>query len=147
LEVILGSDHAGFILKEKIKNFLSKKDFLIKDSGCFDENAVDYPDIACKVAQEISGKNSFGLLFCRTGIGMCIAANKIKNIRAAVCESEFCAEMARKHNDSNILCLGSGVVTFERACRIINIFLNTQLELLSDRHLKRINIIKNMESD
>lgn len=140
-KIFIGSDHAGFQLKENVKVFLEKKKFKINDLGTFSEESCDYPDFAKKVAEKVAKeKNSFGILICGTGIGMSIAANKIKGIRAALVQDEFTAKKAREHNNANVLCLGARVIDSEKAKKILNIFLNTDFE--GGRHSKRVEKIE-----
>ncbi|RLI97635.1 MAG: ribose 5-phosphate isomerase B [Candidatus Aenigmatarchaeota archaeon] len=138
--IALGSDHAGFGLKEKIKQYLEKKGLEIKDYGCFSEESVDYPDYAEKVARAVSSNEAEkGILICGTGIGMSIAANKISGIRAAVCWDEKSAEMSRRHNDANILCIGARLIDQELALRIVDVWLSTGFD--GGRHVKRVKKI------
>ncbi|MCD6557707.1 MAG: ribose 5-phosphate isomerase B [Candidatus Aenigmarchaeota archaeon] len=138
--IALGSDHAGFGLKEKIKQYLEKKGLEIKDYGCFSEESVDYPDYAEKVARAVSSNEAEkGILICGTGIGMSIAANKVSGIRAAVCWDEKSAEMSRRHNDANILCIGARLIDQELALKIVDIWLSTDFD--GGRHVKRVKKI------
>lgn len=138
LSIYLGSDHAGFRLKEQIQEYLKNKNYRVVDLGVFEEVLSDYPDIAREVAEKVSeNKNAFGILMCGTGIGMCMAANKVKGIRAANAESTQYAEMARRHNDANILCLGGRHITFEKAQEIIDTFFRTPFEA-EERHVRRV---------
>src|SRR3989338_6998179 len=107
--IVIGSDHAGFKLKEKLKDFLTKNDYIVIDVGTNNEKSADYPDYAVKVGEKISDTDNFGVLVCGSGIGMSIAANKVPGVRAALCRDELDAEMSRKHNDANIVCLGERV--------------------------------------
>ena len=142
--IALGSDHAGFELKEKIKQYLEKRKLKIKDYGCYSEESVDYPDYAEKVARTVAnGKAEKGIVICGTGIGMSMAANKVLGIRAALCWNEETAEMSRKHNDANILCLGARMIDHEKALRIVDIWLKTNFE--GGRHRRRVNKISIIE--
>lgn len=144
--IALGSDHGGFILKEAIKLYLENEKILFKDFGTFSEESVDYPLFAEKVARSIqSGESNIGVLCCGTGIGISIAANKFKGIRAALCTNEFCAEMSRRHNNANILCLGGRVIDENTAKKLVKIFLKTPFD--GGRHEKRINQIKEFEKN
>ncbi len=139
----IGSDHAGFELKQKVINFLEIEGYKIEDFGTYDSSSCDYPDFAFKVAKNISEKkNDLGILICGTGIGMSITANKVKGIRAANCCSVDMAKLARKHNDANILTIGARIIAFEQAKEIILAFLNARFE--GDRHIKRINKINEL---
>jgi ribose 5-phosphate isomerase B len=132
-------------MKDNIKKMLAEKKYEYKDFGCHSEQAVDYPDIAVKVADAVArGEYERGFLVCGTGIGMCIAANKVKGIRAAQCYDAFTAKRARLHNDAQICCLsaeGGGV----RLASIIETFLTTDFE--GGRHIARINKIKDIEEN
>jgi len=143
MRIAIGSDHRGFRLKQEIIGLLEGAGYQYKDYGCYDENSVDYPDIAQGVAQAVAcGDCPFGILVCSTGIGMSIAANKARGIRAALCCDEFTAARARLHNDANILCLGADASADE--CKgIVTTFLKTEFE--GGRHQRRIEKIKAME--
>jgi ribose 5-phosphate isomerase B len=142
--IALGADHGGFLLKEAVKKYLDSQHIEYKDFGTFDENSVDYAPIAVKVARCIvNGEAEKGILCCGTGIGISIAANKVKGIRAAVCTNEFCAEMTRRHNDANILCMGGRVIDEEKAVALTKIYLETPFE--GGRHQRRIDQIAAIE--
>ena len=136
--IYIGSDHAGFALKKEIKQHLESKDKVI-DLGVFAvEPPADYPDIDFEVAEKVNQtKGAKGILVCGTGIGMCMAANKMLGIRAANCESVGTVEMSRKHNDSNILCLGGRVLETKMAFEMVDMFLNTAFEN-EERHVRRV---------
>ena len=121
--VVLGADHGGFALKEAVKAYLEKNSIPYKDYGCKSEDSVDYAPFAYQVARDVAeGKADQGILCCGTGIGISIAANKVKGIRAAVCTNEFCAQATRQHNDANILCMGGRVIDEEMAVKLAKIF-------------------------
>lgn len=143
--IALGCDHGGFLLKEAIKNYLSKKDIKYKDFGTDElEKSVDYPKYAYLVANAVAkGICEKGILCCGTGIGVSIAANKVNGIRAAVCQDEFSVEMTRRHNDANILCVGGRVIDENKAISLTNIFLNTPFD--GGRHYWRVLQIKQIE--
>lgn len=146
MKVALACDHAGFLLKEHIKDFLEGKGILYKDFGTFDEKPVDYPDMACKAARAVQkGEFDRGILVCGTGIGVAIVANKLKGIRAALCSDTFSAGYARAHNDANILTLGARVIEKELALKIVDVFLETPFE--GGRHLRRIKKIEKLENE
>lgn len=137
-KIYLGSDHAGYKLKNQIALYVKKLRFKTQDLGVFSEKSADYPDTAVKVSKKVQkDKNSFGILICGTGIGMSIAANKFKNIRAAECVSEIMAERARKHNNANILCLGARLIKLDLAKKITKKFLRTNFENEA-RHKRRV---------
>jgi ribose 5-phosphate isomerase B len=133
--IMIASDHAGFILKEKIIEYLTNKKFKIENSGCFSEASVDYPDYAEKLCSNL--KNNIGILICGTGIGMSIYANRRPNIRAALCLNEEMAILARQHNDANILVLGARLIDTNLAIKCIDSFLKT--DFLGGKHQIRIN--------
>ena len=142
--IALGADHAGFELKEVIKKHLADKGIETKDFGTYNTDSVDYPDFAYNTAKAVtSGECQYGILCCGTGIGISIAANKVKGIRAALCSDEFSAEMTRRHNDSNIICFGGRVINSQLALKLVDIFLETPFE--GGKHLVRINKIKDIE--
>ncbi len=142
--IIIASDHGAVALKDEIMSFLRKQNCTIKDMGVSSLESVDYPDIVCATCAEFKkGGYDFGILLCGTGIGMTIAANKVKGIRAAVCTNEFCAEMTRRHNDANILCMGGRVIDEEKAVALTKIYLETPFE--GGRHQRRIDEIAEIE--
>ena len=139
-KIFISSDHAGFKLKEAIKQFLIKKKLVFKDFGPNNENSVDYPDYAHKVARKVKlNKNNIGILVCGSGTGMNIAANKHKNIRAAQCFNSKITKLSRLHNDANIITLGSRIITKKNALKFISIFLSTKFD--GGRHKKRLKKI------
>ena len=139
-KIFLSSDHAGFKLKEKIKLHLDKKKIEYTDLGPFNNSRVDYPDYAHKVAKKVKiNKSHVGILVCGSGMGMNIAANKHKNIRAAQCFNLKSTKLSRLHNDANIITLGSRLLTEKNALNCVSVFLNTKFE--GGRHLKRIKKI------
>ncbi len=139
-KIFISSDHAGFNLKEIIKKFLLKKKLKFYDLGPYNNNKVDYPDFAHKVAKKVKIKrNHVGILVCGSGMGMNMAANRHKNIRAAQCFNLKSAKLARLHNDANIITLGSRLLTKKNALNCVSIFLNTKFE--GGRHRKRLKKI------
>lgn len=145
MKIALGADHGGFCLKEAIIKYLDEKNIEYVDFGCYSEASVDYAVYAKKVADGVAGGEfDKGILCCGTGIGISIAANKVKGIRAAVVTNEFCAEMTRKHNDANILAMGGRVISPEQAVKFTDIFLNTEFE--GGRHERRIAQIAAIEA-
>ncbi|RPJ10857.1 MAG: ribose 5-phosphate isomerase B [Desulfobacteraceae bacterium] len=136
--IVIGSDHAAFRLKERIKSFLTENGIVVEDKGPEDENSVDYPDYAIRVASYISaGKFTRGILLCGTGIGMSIAANRFSNVRAALCNDLFSAIMSRRHNDSNVLVMGGRVIGDVLAIEILKAWLETPFE--GGRHQARLD--------
>ena len=143
-KIIIGSDHGGYSLKEKIKEVFSKCGYEFEDVGTFSEASCDYPLYAEKVAKKVVETQGRGVLVCGTGIGMSIAANKFKGIRAAHCTDTFSAQMTREHNDSNILCLGERITDTDLALDIVKIWLETAFSE-GERHINRIKLIKDIE--
>jgi ribose 5-phosphate isomerase B len=144
MNIIIGSDHRGRVLKEKIKTFLSEKSFPLVDAGPFNGEPVDYPDLAKEVAEKVSaGVCDRGILICGSGIGMSIAANKFPRVRAALCKDTHCALMSRKHNDANILILGADTTPQDVALAIVDTWMKGEFE--GGRHQRRLDKIKEIE--
>lgn len=144
MRVAIGSDHAGFDMKQAVIGLLNEFGYKYEDFGCFDTSSADYPDIARPVAEAVAGKKfDFGILICSTGTGMCMAANKIRGIRAAVCHDTFSARRAREHNDANILCLGGWVIGQGLMREVVTIFLNSGF--IGGRHARRVEKINAIE--
>lgn len=142
--IVLAADHGGFLLKEQVKKHLAQQGIEFIDCGTHSEESVDYPDMAQAACEKItSGECQLGLLFCGTGVGISIAANKIKGIRACCCSDSFSAKYTRMHNDANVLCMGGRVVGPGLACELVDLFLNTSFE--GGRHQRRIDKIKQLE--
>lgn len=145
MKVALGCDHGGFVLKAKVVETLQKLGAEVVDFGTNNEESVDYPIYAEKVAHAVADKVcELGVLLCGTGIGMSIAANKVKGIRAAVLSDTFSAKATRQHNNSNILCLGGRVVTPEDAAKLVTVWYTTEYE--GGRHQKRVDMITEIEN-
>ena len=139
-KIFISSDHAGFKLKETIKDYLRNKKVKFEDLGPMNDASVDYPDYAHKVAKKVKlNKSNVGILVCGSGTGMNIAANKHKNIRAAQCFNLKSTKLSRLHNDANIITLGSRLITKKNALKFVNVFLNTKFD--GGRHLKRVKKI------
>jgi ribose 5-phosphate isomerase B len=139
-KIFISSDHAGFKLKEIIKKYLKRNKLVFFDFGPDSDDRVDYPDFAHKVAKKVKiSKNNVGILVCGSGMGMSIAANRHKNIRAAQCFNVKSTKLSRLHNDANIITLGSRLLTKKNALKMVGIFLKTKFE--GGRHLKRIQKI------
>jgi len=144
MRIALGCDHRGLGVKQAIMRLLPELSCSYCDFGCYSNESVDYPDIAKDVAQAVaSGDFDQGILICSTGIGMSIAANKIKGIRAALCHDAFAARRARQHNDANILCLKGENIDVDSALGIARAYLSTDFE--GGRHILRLNKIKALE--
>ena len=145
-KLLIASDHAGFALKEKLINYLNKKNIGIKDLGTYSKERCDYPEYAYKLAKSIaSGKYRRGILICKSGIGNSIVANRVSGVRAALCYNLKAAKLSREHNDSNVLVLGSAFVKPDLAKRMVIVWLNTKF--LGGRHLKRLKLINSIEQE
>jgi len=144
--VIAGSDHAGLLLRAEAVKLARDGGFEVEDLGPFSGESVDYPDYARRVGEAVAaGRARLGLLVCGTGIGMSIAANKVKGVRAAHCTTEYEARMARLHNDANVLCIGERVVGLGLGGAIVRAFLETAFE--GGRHARRVEKMNEMEKD
>ncbi len=137
MSIAIASDHAGFGLKKAVVEYLERHRLEYLDLGVRSEERVDYPDYGYAAAQAVaSGQCTLGIIICGTGIGISITANKVRGIRAALCCSEYMAEMARKHNDANVLALGGRVISPDLAEKIVDVFLHTDFE--RGRHAVRV---------
>ena len=152
MKLAIGSDHAGFLLKEKIKAYLQQQEKklpeksesakrLVKDFGCYSEDRVDYPDFAHSVAEGVERKDfDFGILICGSGNGISMAANKHKGIRSAICWNEELAKLARQHNDANIIALPARFISEDEAMKCVDVFLSEKFE--GGRHTERVKKIE-----
>lgn len=146
MRIILGSDHGGYETKLVVIEYLKEKGIAYEDIGCFSKESVDYPSFGIRVGEMVRDNiNTIGIIVCTTGIGISIAANKVKGIRCALCFNEKVAMMTRLHNDSNILALPGAYVTKEETRRIVEAFLNTKFE--GGRHSRRVNIINEYDNN
>lgn len=144
MKIAIGSDHGGIHLKSVLKDYLAEHQVEVQDLGTYTEASCDYPDIAVKVCEAVlAGQAEKGILICGTGIGMSMAANKVKGIRAALCGDVFSAEMSRTHNDANVLCMGERVTGPGLAVRILEAWLAG--EFAGDRHTRRVDKIMALE--
>lgn len=144
MKIAVGSDHAGYELKEKIAEHLKNQGLTVEDYGTNGNNSVDYPDFAVTVAEAVSqGRIDRGILICGTGIGMSIAANKFPHVRAALCHDVYSAEMSRRHNNANILVLAGRVLKSDLAINMVDVWLKTEFE--GGRHKSRIDKIGEIE--
>lgn len=143
MKIYLASDHAGFKLKEMVKKYLKKKAYQFEDLGTHSSDSVNWAEYGAKAAGVISKnpENSKAIIICGSGIGMSMVSNKFKNVRAALCNDEYSAEMSRKHNNANILTMGARILTGKKAMKIIDVWLHTEFE--GGRHQERINYLKN----
>ncbi len=143
--ISIASDHGGYALKEQIKEHLASRGLEVLDVGCHSTDSCDYPDFAEAAARAVAdGRCQKGIVVCTTGIGVSIAANKVKGIRCALCADPFSAEMTRRHNDANMLALGAGVVGKNLALRMVDTFLDTGFE--GGRHQRRVDKITAIEN-
>ncbi len=143
--IAIGSDHGGFDLKEQVKQHLRDKGYEVKDFGCFDKSSVDYPDFGIAAARAVAnGECEKGIVVCTTGIGISIAANKVKGIRCALCSDTLSAKMTRLHNDANMLALGGGMVGVNLGLDIVDTFLGTPFSG-EEKHARRIRKIAEAE--
>ena len=144
MKIAIGSDHGGYALKEKIKNYLDSKNIPYEDFGTHSTDSCDYPVFGKAAAEAVAdGRCDKGIVICTTGIGISITANKVKGIRCALCADPLSAEMTRRHNDANMLAMGAGIVGPNLAERIVEVFLNTEFE--GGRHARRVGLITEME--
>ena len=143
--IAIGCDHGGLQIKNAVIAYMESVNIPYHDYGCYTEESVDYPVYAYQVATAVAtGKAELGIICCGTGIGVSMAANKVKGIRAAVCTDAFCAEMTRRHNNANVLCMGGRVINEEQAVKLAEIFLHTPFD--GERHIKRVNMITDIEN-
>ncbi len=146
MKVAIGSDHRGFAAKERIKVLLESRGVTVMDYGCPSGESCDYPDAAIPAAVSVShGESDRGILCCGTGIGMSITANKVHGIRASLCHDELTAEMARRHNDANILCLPCDLISESLIERVMDVWLGTPFD--GGRHERRLNKITAFENN
>lgn len=144
--IAIGCDHGGYELKLAVIEHLKKKGYEVKDFGCYSSDSVDYPDYAYPVSKAVAnGEAEKGILICGTGIGMSIAANKVKGIRCALCSDTFSAHATREHNDSNVLAMGARVIGLNLALDIVDTWLGA--EFMGDRHINRIEKITKIENE
>ncbi len=144
-KLVMGADHAGYALKDKIKATLTERGYEITDVGTFSAESCKYPVIAHKLCTEITeGKAELGILICGTGVGMSLCANKHKGIRAACVSDTFSARLTRMHNDANVLCFGERVVGYGLAMELIDAFIETEFE--GGRHAERVALIDAIEN-
>ena len=145
MKIAIGSDHGGFALKEAVRKHLEEKGIEVEDFGCYSTESVDYAVYGAKVAHCVAdGGAQYGILICSTGIGISIAANKVKGIRAALCCDAHAAEMTRRHNNANILCIGGLAVSEKTGLEIVDAFLHFEFE--GGRHQRRIDQIAQIEN-
>lgn len=144
MKIAIGCDHGGYLLKQDILIWLEEHDIDFEDVGCFSTESVDYPIYGEKVARLVaSGACEKGIVICTTGIGISIAANKVRGIRCALCSEPLSAEMTRRHNNANMLAMGAGMIGKNMAERIVEVFLSTEFE--GGRHERRVGLLDAIE--
>ena len=144
MKIAIGSDHGGYLLKQDVLVWLEEHDIDFEDFGCYSRESVDYPIYGEKVARAVAaGEADFGIVICTTGIGISIAANKVKGIRCAHCTDVLSAEMTRRHNNANVLAMGAGLTGTNVALRMVEVFLNTEFE--GGRHQRRVDLLDAIE--
>lgn len=144
MKIAIGCDHGGYLLKQDLLIWMEENDIEYEDFGCFSAESVDYPVYGEKVARAVaSGAYDRGIVICTTGIGISIAANKVKGIRCAHCADPLSAEMTRRHNDANVIALGAGMIGPNLARRMVEVFLNTEFE--GGRHARRVGQLDAIE--
>ncbi|MDX9871700.1 MAG: ribose 5-phosphate isomerase B [Clostridia bacterium] len=145
MKIAVGADHGGYLLKEEIKQWLQEKDYMVEDFGTYSPESCDYPDIAKKIAQAVAqGGCDKGVIVCGTGIGVAIAANKVRGIRAALCHDTFSAKASREHNDANILTMGERVIGRGLALEVLEAWLGASFA--GGRHQRRVDMIGAIEA-
>ena len=145
MRIALASDHAGFALKRALSERLANDGHDVEDCGCFDEQSCDYPDFAAAAARRVGERAvERAILVCGTGIGMCMTANRIPGVRAALVHDAFTSRMAREHNDSNVLCLGARVLEADRALDLVHLWLTT--DFAGGRHSRRVDKINALDA-
>jgi ribose 5-phosphate isomerase B len=146
MKIVIGSDHRGYEVKRRLVSLLERLGHEVLDLGPGGSDSVDYPDFAFEVSRAVSeGRVQRGILICGTGIGMCIAANKVPGVRAAPCHDSITAEMSRRHNDANVLCLSADLLGEELIDRMVRIWLDTEFE--GGRHARRVEKITRFENE
>ena len=144
MKIAIGCDHGGYLLKQDILIWLEEHDIDFEDVGCYNTDSVDYPIYGEKVARRVSsGECDKGIVICTTGIGISIAANKVRGIRCALCSEPLSAEMTRRHNNANMLAMGAGMIGKNMAERIVEVFLSTEFE--GGRHERRVGLLDAIE--
>ena len=142
--IAIGSDHGGFVLKEKVVAYLTQKGYELKDVGCYDLSSVDYPAYGHAVGKAVaSGECEYGIVICTTGIGISIAANKVPGVRCALCSEPHSAHMTREHNNANVLAMGGGLIGENMAYKIVDEFLNTEFSV-EEKHHRRVNQLEEL---
>ena len=145
MKIAMGCDHGGFAMKEELKAYLTEQGHEVKDCGCYSTDSCDYPTFGEAAARAVAeGECEKGIVVCTTGIGISIAANKVKGIRCAHCPDVMSAEMTRRHNDANVIAIGAGMVGINVAKRMVDLFLTTEFE--GGRHQRRVDLMMEIEN-
>ena len=140
MKIAIGCDHGGYLLKQDVLIWLEEHNIEAEDFGCYSQESVDYPIYGEKVARAVAaGEADYGIVICTTGIGISIAANKVRGIRCAHCTDPLSAEMCRRHNNANVLAMGAGLTGAKMALRMVEVFLNTEFE--GGRHQRRVDLL------
>ncbi len=146
MKIAVASDHRGYAAKQQVIGFLSENGHEVEDFGCDSQDSCDYPDHGFSAAENVAGgKAEMGILLCGTGIGMSITANKVQGVRAALCHDELTAELARRHNSANVLCLPADLIGIELMKRVVDVWLATNFE--GGRHQRRVSKISKYETN
>jgi ribose 5-phosphate isomerase B len=145
MKIVIGSDHRGFEAKRRLVSTVGELGHEVIDVGTTCADSVDYPDFAYEVGKRVRGGADRGILICGTSLGMCIAANKVRGVRAASCQDSITAEMSRRHNDANVLCLSADLLGEELMCQMVRIWLDTPFE--GGRHARRVEKITKIEEE
>lgn len=147
MKIAIGCDHGGYDLKNVVIDHLKEQGYTVDDKGCYSLDSVDYPEYAKAVAKDVvSGAADKGILICTTGIGISIAANKVKGVRCALCSETTSARMTREHNDANILAMGAAIIGTHLAIDIVDVFLTTEFSNM-EKHVRRVNKVAALEND
>lgn len=145
VKIAVGADHGGYQLKDVVRDYLEQEKYEVIDVGTFSPEAVDYPDYAVKVGQTIlDGKAELGIMICGSGVGACVAINKLPGIRAGLCHDTFSAHQGREDDDTNVLCLGARVIGTQLALEIVRTFINAKFSN-AERHVRRLNKVLDIE--
>lgn len=145
MKIAIGNDHAGYSMKQEIKEYLHEKGYDVVDYGCYSDTPTDYPIYGKKVADVVaSGEADLGILICGTGVGISLAANKVKGIRCCACSESLTAELSRRHNNANIVAIGARIIGINTAVDIVETFLTTEFE--GGRHARRVDLLTDIEN-
>jgi ribose 5-phosphate isomerase B len=147
MKIVIGSDHAGFELKEQVRDYVAKLGHEVKDVGAYDDKPSDYPDFAEKVGKVLmAGEAERGILICGSGVGVCVAANKMPGIRAGMCHDCYSAHQGVEHDEMNVLVMGSRIIGSELALDLVQVYLNAKFQSQEERFVRRLNKVKAIEA-